>query len=113
METETREIKRYLLGSLTPPEMEAIDLQIIADENTEESLVCAESELMEDYLDQMLSPPEVALFEQNFLTFIKTRQVHQAGNVPLEVKIARVLLIHFFVQHGCFFQLAVLEIIIG
>lgn len=74
METEIREIKRYLLGSLTPPEMEAIDLQIIADENTEENFLWAESELMEDYLDAMLSLPEVALFEKNFLVSIE-RQI--------------------------------------
>lgn len=66
-ETEIREIKRYLLGGLTPPEMEAFDLQIIAESDSEEKLSWAESELIEDYLDATLSPPEVVLFEQNFL----------------------------------------------
>jgi len=60
-------LKQYLLGNLSPPEAEAIDLQIISDESSEEKLLWAESELMEDYLDETLSPPDVELFKENFL----------------------------------------------
>jgi hypothetical protein len=42
-EINITDYKRYLLGSLSPPESEAFDLQIIADEK----LLWAESELME------------------------------------------------------------------
>ena len=61
------DFKQYLLGNLSPPESEAIDLQIISDEDSEEKLLWAESELMEDYLDETLSPKEIELFENNFL----------------------------------------------
>lgn len=66
-EFEIADLKQYLLGNLAPPEAEAIDLQIISDESSEEKLLWAESELMEDYLDETLSPPEVELFKENFL----------------------------------------------
>ncbi len=63
-------LKRYLLGSLPPPETEAIDLQIIAD-GSEEQFLWAESELMEDYLDDALSPSDIKLFEENFLVSLE------------------------------------------
>jgi hypothetical protein len=59
--------KQYMLGNLAPAESEAIDLQIILDESLEEKLMWAESELMEDYLDETLSPSEMELFRKNFL----------------------------------------------
>ncbi len=67
MKDENAKLKQYLLGNLAPPEIEKIDLQLIADESLEEKLCWAESELAEDYLDEMLSPAEVAKFEENFL----------------------------------------------
>jgi len=66
-EIEIADLKQYLLGDLAPPESEAIDLQVITDENLEEKLFWAESELMEDYLDETLSPSEVESFGVNFL----------------------------------------------
>jgi len=73
--------KQYLLGNLPSPDAEAIDLQIISDESLEEKLLWAESELMEDYLDETLSPQEVELFEKNFLVSperqIQFRQISQ------------------------------------
>lgn len=60
-------LKQYLLGNLSPSEVEAIDLHIISDESSEEELLWAESELMEDYLDETLSPSEIELFRENFL----------------------------------------------
>ena len=61
-EINITDYKQYLLGNLSPPETEAIDLQIISDEDSEEKLLWAESELMEDYLDETLSLKEVGLF---------------------------------------------------
>ena len=66
-QTNITNLKQYLLGNLSSPETEAIDLRIISDENSEEVLLWAESELMEDYLDEILSPSEVKLFKENFL----------------------------------------------
>ncbi len=77
-------MKQYLLGNLPSPETEAIDLQIISDESLEEKLLWAESELMEDYLDETLSPPEVELFKENFLVSperkMQLRQVYLVRN---------------------------------
>ncbi len=66
-EINIAEFKRYLLGDLPPAETETIDLQIISDEGFEEKLFWAESELMEDYLDETLSTAEIKLFKKNFL----------------------------------------------
>jgi hypothetical protein len=74
-------LKQFLLGNLPPADAEAIDLQIISDESLEEKLLWAESELMEDYLDETLSPKEIELFEKNFLVSqerqIQFRQISQ------------------------------------
>ncbi|MDQ3372951.1 MAG: hypothetical protein M3521_03560 [Acidobacteriota bacterium] len=67
MKDENTKYKQYLLGNLSAMEIEEIDLQLISDKSLEERLYWAESELAEDYLDNVLSPPEVALFEKNFL----------------------------------------------
>ena len=75
MENDNLKLKQYLLGSLTAPEIEAIDLQIIEDASLEEKLDCAESELLEDFLDDALSPSEVTLFQANFLV-TRERETH-------------------------------------
>lgn len=61
------QIKQYLLGSLSKEESEKIDLEIILGSLSEEEYRLAESDLMEDYLENMLSPDEVELFRTNFL----------------------------------------------
>ncbi|MEJ7701662.1 MAG: hypothetical protein WKF71_18755 [Pyrinomonadaceae bacterium] len=66
MKDENTKYKQYLLGNLSAMEIEEIDLQLISDKSLEERLYWAESELAEDYLDNVLSPPEVALFEKTF-----------------------------------------------
>ena len=79
--------KQYLLGNLSPPETEAIDLQIISDEDSEDKLLWAESELMEDYLDDTLSLKEVGLFKENFL--ISSERVSQFKQISLMRNYAR------------------------
>lgn len=81
------DFRRYLLGDLPPPETEAIDLQIIFDGSLEEKLSWAESELMEDYLDETLSPMETGLFEQNFL--ISPERIAQVKQISLIRNYAR------------------------
>ena len=73
-EVNISQFKRYLLGNLAPAEAEAIDLRIIADEISEETLSWAESELIEDYLEKTLAPPEIALFEKKFLASPERRR---------------------------------------
>lgn len=67
MEKGEEKIRKYLLGDLQESEMEAIDRQIFSDEITAENLHLAEDALMEDYLDEALSPAETGLFHENFL----------------------------------------------
>lgn len=80
-------LKQHLLGNLPPPEAEAIDLQIISDEISEETLLWAESELMEDYLDGALTPAETSLFKQNFL--VLPERVTQFKQISLMRTFAR------------------------
>lgn len=68
MEGEKEKLKRYLLGVLSDQENEAIDLRVISDETFEEELSLAEDDLIEDFLEETLSPDEKNLFYLNFLT---------------------------------------------
>ena len=73
MEIEGKIIRQYLLGNLTEKEVEEIDLRIISEPGFDEELYLAESNLMEDYLEDLLSPQETELFQKNFLS-CKQRQ---------------------------------------
>jgi hypothetical protein len=86
-EMDIANLKQYLLGNLPPPETEAVDLQIISDEISEETLLWAESELMEDYLDEALTPAEISLFKQNFL--VSPERVTQFKQISLMRTYAR------------------------
>lgn len=61
------QLKQYLLGGLDEQIEEEIGLRIISDEMLEEKLLIAENDLIEDFLDENLSPEEVELFYQNYL----------------------------------------------
>lgn len=86
-ETNIKDYKQYLLGNLSPPESEAIDLQIISDKDSEEKLLWAESDLIEDYLDETLSPNEIELFKSNFL--VSSERVSQFKQISLMRNYAR------------------------
>ncbi len=60
-------LKHYLIGNLPEDETAEIDLQIISGVIAEEELCLAEDNLMDDYLDEMLSLEEIELFKKNFL----------------------------------------------
>jgi hypothetical protein len=109
-------LKQFLLGNLSSPDAEAIDLQIISDESLEEKLLWAESELMEDYLDETLSPQEVELFEKNFLVSqerqIQFRQISQlrsyarkAATKEASEKVCLTARVSFFEKMKNFFSL--------
>lgn len=61
-------LKSYLLGNLPAEEAERLDLQIIESSELDEEIVLAEHDLMENYLENDLSPEEKNLFQTNFLT---------------------------------------------
>ncbi len=61
------QLKKYFLKTLTEAETEVIDLRLISDADFEGDLLLARNNLMEDYLDDALSPDEVKSFKQNFL----------------------------------------------
>lgn len=68
MDQNGENLRKYLLGSLPASEVEEIDLQIMSDDSLSEALAYSENELIEDYLDQALTPEEEDLFRRNFLT---------------------------------------------
>ncbi len=68
MAANLEKLKRYLLGDLESNEAEEFDLELIANEEFEHSLIAAEGDLIEDFLDGRLTAEEEALFAANFLT---------------------------------------------
>lgn len=69
MQITNLQLKNYLLGSLDKETDTEIGLRIISDAAFEESLLIAENELIEEYLDKNLSPAEEKLFYENYLVF--------------------------------------------
>lgn len=62
------EIKNYLLGNLMPEETkQEIEKNLLLDDSYFEEFLIAESELVQDYVDELLSDDERANFEQNYL----------------------------------------------
>ncbi len=87
MHADTKQLKRYLLGDLPEREADAIDLQIITDENLCEDISLAESNLIEDFLEGALSADEERLFRSNFMTSDARRE--QLREIDLIKKVAR------------------------
>lgn len=57
-----------MLGTLSETEREKLELKILTDQKFFESILFAEDELMEDFLEQNLTLPEIKAFFRNFLT---------------------------------------------
>src|SRR5687767_981172 len=68
MQIDDQQIRKYLLGSIPEHEDDEISLRVIADKDFTERLDHAENELVEDYLDGLLSDNDGRLFRENFLT---------------------------------------------
>ena len=68
MPEENIKLKQYLLGTLTEPETEEIDLRVISDDSFADELSMAESDMIEDYLEGTLSDEQVQLFRASFMT---------------------------------------------
>ncbi|HEY6806332.1 MAG TPA: CHAT domain-containing protein [Pyrinomonadaceae bacterium] len=71
MASQSREqnlIKRYLLKQLSVAEQEEIELRLLSDDGFAAELEIAEDELIDEYVNHELSPPDKLRFEEVFLT---------------------------------------------
>lgn len=67
MQLTNSQLKKYLLGDLDEQAIEEIGVQIISETSTEDKLLIAENDLIEDFLEGNLSRGEEKLFYENFL----------------------------------------------
>ena len=67
-------IRRYLLGTADADEIEGIEVRIIEDEGFANEMNLAESELIEDYIENTLTPREREMFEKYFLNSDERRE---------------------------------------
>lgn len=68
MAADSSKIKQYLLGNLPDGEVAEMDMQVIENDHFEAEISRAESELIEEYLEGVLTDDEDRLFLANFLT---------------------------------------------
>src|ERR1044072_1224154 len=74
-ETEFRNIvRKYLLGDLPEAEMQRFEEHCFSDADAQESVLIAEDELIDDYLDGLLDESEVKKFKTYFLATPKQIQ---------------------------------------
>ena len=74
MDLEKELEKRYLLGTVTEAEDQEIGVRIIEDVSFAENLIQAESDLIEDYLEDSLTEQERELFESQYLITDERRE---------------------------------------
>lgn len=67
MQNDDQQFRKFLLGSASEGIELEVGVRLIADEHIAVQLDHAEHELVEDYLDGLLSPEETRLFHENFL----------------------------------------------
>src|SRR5262245_14345184 len=66
--TETeRQLMRYLLGELSEEEKTRLEERFFAEDDYFAELLAVEDDLIDEYVQDALSPRERALFEQHFL----------------------------------------------
>ncbi len=87
MEEARIRLKQYLLGNLPKDEISEIDLRVIEDDALAEGLALAESDLIEDYLEGLLTADDLNLFRSNFLT--SPERHRQLREISLLKKYAR------------------------
>lgn len=73
MENNQQKLRQYFLETLSPQEIEETDLKILTNSEFAAELDLAETELLEDYLEDSLSDEEVKLFETNYLITTERR----------------------------------------
>ena len=69
-----REIRQYLLGSLSQGALRRVEERLLAEEDFLEELTLAEEELMDDYVAGRLSADERTEFERHFLSTDERRR---------------------------------------
>ena len=69
-----QEMRRYLLGSLSPERYAEIELLIGSDGDLSEELLAFEEELIDEYVSRRLPADEEQFFETNFLTTSQRQQ---------------------------------------
>ncbi len=75
MPINDRQIRKFLLGSSSEIENEEIGVRLISDEKFGDRFDQAESELVEDHLDGLLSNEEEHLFRGYFLVTPERRRL--------------------------------------
>ena len=75
MKAEKAKIRDFLLGESSEKDAEEIGLQILAEPGFDEKMSFAEESLIEDFLDNALTPQENELFKRNFLTTLARREL--------------------------------------
>lgn len=74
MDNRHKELKEYLLGDLAPEKTRELELEILSRPEIENELIIAEQSLIEEYLENTLTPEESDLFQRNFLVSEDRRQ---------------------------------------
>jgi hypothetical protein len=69
------QLREFLLGKLDARVAEEIDLRILSEEDFEEVLIFAEHELIEDFLEGSLPPPDEEMFLINFAVNPKRKEL--------------------------------------
>src|SRR5580765_5089863 len=62
------QLRRYVLGTLTEPECDAIEREYFAQEDALDRVTAAEDDLIDDYLSSGLSREEREQFERHYLS---------------------------------------------
>lgn len=67
MNWESSKLKQYLLGNISEEERAELDLQLLTNREFVTAIEVAEDELVDDYLDESLTPDEMVGFKRLFL----------------------------------------------
>jgi hypothetical protein len=71
---DEQQIRQYLLGALAEPERQQLEQRLLGDAAYKELVLMVEDELVEDYVDNILSPAERAQFDRHFLSTPQQRE---------------------------------------
>jgi hypothetical protein len=85
-----RLIRDYLLGALSAEQREAVEQQILSDDDFHQEIEIEEEELVDDYVRGKLAPADRRLFETNFLASPLRRQKLRFGQALRSAIDARV-----------------------
>lgn len=78
-QTEHNAIRQYLLQQLPDSEQQALELRLLGDQELNEELERVEDELIDEYLENQLSPEEQLRFKEIFLASPERKRQLEAG----------------------------------